>query len=68
MLIQEKIRGETLARGELREEDPARAGQPNQTAEVIEELAGPFGNSTLQNRVSGLVSTAAVQRPADRQP
>ena len=68
MLIQEKIRGETLAREELREEDPARAGQPNQTAEVIEELAGPFGNSTLQNRVSGLVSTAAVTRPADRQP
>jgi len=68
MLIQEKIRGETLSRAELREEDPARAGQPNQTAEVIEELAGPFGNSTLQNRVSGLVSTAAVTRPADRQP
>ncbi len=68
MLIQEKIKGETLARPELRDEDPARAGQPNRTAEAIEEIAGPFGNSTTQNRVSGLVTTAAVMRPGDRQP
>jgi hypothetical protein len=28
----------------------------------------PYGNSTHQNRVSGLISTTAVARPTDRQP
>jgi NADH-quinone oxidoreductase subunit B len=68
LLLQEKIRGETLANSALREEDPERTGRPNLPPEVIEELAVPFGNSTAQNRVSGLVSTSALARPADRQP
>ncbi len=68
LLLQEKIRGEALANGSLRAEDPERAGKPNLPADVIEALAGPFGNSTSQNRVSGLVGTAALARPTDRQP
>jgi NADH-quinone oxidoreductase subunit B len=68
LLLQEKIKGETLANEALRSEDPLRAGKPNLSPEVIEEIAGPFGNSTQQNRVSGLVGTAALARPADRKP
>lgn len=68
LLLQEKIRGEALANSSLREEDPERAGRPNLPPEVIEELAVPFGNSTVQNRVSGLVSRTALARPSDRQP
>jgi NADH-quinone oxidoreductase subunit B len=68
LLLHEKIRGEALANRALREEDPERVGVPNLPAEVIEEIAGPFGNSTKQNRVSGLVGTTAPVRPADRQP
>jgi NADH-quinone oxidoreductase subunit B len=43
-------------------------GLPNLPAEVIEEIAVPFGNSTKQNRTSGLVGTHALTRPSDRQP
>jgi NADH-quinone oxidoreductase subunit B len=68
LLLQEKIRGETLRNPTHRLEDPDRVGKPNLAAGVIEELAVPFGNSTQQNRVSGLVSTAALVRPRDRQP
>jgi NADH-quinone oxidoreductase subunit B len=68
LLLQEKIKGETLANEALRSEDPLRAGKPNLSPEVIEEIAGPFGNSTQQNRVSGLVGTGALARPADRKP
>jgi NADH-quinone oxidoreductase subunit B len=66
LLVHEKIRGESLARPELRAEDPERVGKANKLPEVIEQVALPFGNSTSQNRVSGLVSTAAVARPLDR--
>jgi NADH-quinone oxidoreductase subunit B len=68
LLLQEKIRGEALSNASLREEDPARAGRQNLPADVIDQLALPYGNSTKQNRVSGLVSTTAVARPTDRQP
>jgi NADH-quinone oxidoreductase subunit B len=69
LLLQEKIRGETLRQTSvLRAEDPERAGRPNATPEVIEQLTGPFGNSTKQNRASGLVATGALARPQDRQP
>jgi NADH-quinone oxidoreductase subunit B len=69
LMIQEKIRGEKLSESDrLRAEDPARVGRPNLPPEVIEELAQPFGNSTKQNRVSGLVATNALQRASDRQP
>jgi NADH-quinone oxidoreductase subunit B len=68
LLLQEKIRGEALANPHLRAEDPERAGRQNLPADVIDQLALPYGNSTLQNQVSGLVSTTAVARPADRRP
>ena len=72
MMLQEKIRGESLFDKELhqqlRHEDPERAGKANLPPEAIDEVALPFGNSTRQNRVAGLVSTAAVARPSDRQP
>jgi NADH-quinone oxidoreductase subunit B len=68
LMLHEKIRGERLSDAQLREEDPERVGQPNLPADVIEQIAGPFGNSTKQNRVSGLVGTNALARPADRLP
>jgi NADH-quinone oxidoreductase subunit B len=68
LLLQEKIRGEAMRNPVHRAEDADRVGKPNLPAGVIEELAVPFGNSTKQNRVSGLVSTAALVRPRDRQP
>ncbi len=68
LMLQEKIKGETLANETLREEDPGRTGVANLDPATIEAIAGPFGNSTTQNRVSGLVSTRALQRPSDRRP
>jgi NADH-quinone oxidoreductase subunit B len=68
LMLQEKIKGERLSNRKLREELPERAGQPNLDPATIEAVAGPFGNSTNQNRVSGLVSTRALARPSDRQP
>jgi NADH-quinone oxidoreductase subunit B len=69
MMIQEKIRGESLARhGEHRSEDPARVGRPEADDEEVLALSGPFGNSTLQNRPSGLVHTYPRNRPVDRAP
>src|SRR5690606_4241622 len=66
LMLQEKIKGESLRNKALRHEDPAKVGRPNLPAEVIDEIAQPFGNSTSQNRVSGLVSTKALARPQDR--
>jgi NADH-quinone oxidoreductase subunit B len=68
LLLQEKIKGESLSDKHLRDEDPANVGKANESPEVIEAIAGPFGNSTKQNRVSGLVSSAALTRPNDRIP
>jgi NADH-quinone oxidoreductase subunit B len=69
LLLQEKIRGESVRdTAVLRAEDPDRVGKPNLPADMIEQIAGPFGNSTKQNRVSGLVATGALARPVDRQP
>ncbi len=69
LMIQEKIRGETLGRHEeLRAEDPKRAGAPRASAEEVAALTGPFGNSTRQNRVSGLVQSDVTDRPDDRLP
>ncbi|HEX6373027.1 MAG TPA: hypothetical protein VF006_29160, partial [Longimicrobium sp.] len=36
--------------------------------EVVDRITLPFGNSTNQNRASGLVSTGAVVRVSDRSP
>ncbi len=69
MMIQEKIRGESLSRhAELRHEDPEMAGRPVGTEDVVEGLTGPFGNSTNQNRVSGFIHTTPQERPEDRLP
>jgi NADH-quinone oxidoreductase subunit B len=68
LLLHEKIRGEALKNEALRAEDAARVGLPNKPADVINQLAVPYGNSTQQNRVSGLLSTTAIARPTDRQP
>jgi NADH-quinone oxidoreductase subunit B len=66
MMIQEKIKGESLMDPALRAESAAAAGQPNLPPETIELVSQPFGNSTRQNRISGIGSTAATQRPRDR--
>ena len=44
------------------------ANLPLDAAKARDQVALPYGNSTQQNRVSGLVSTTAVSRPADRVP
>jgi NADH-quinone oxidoreductase subunit B len=67
MMIQEKIKGESLVNPALREEDPAAVGRPNLPPEAIELVAQPFGNSTGQNRGSGIESTSALRRPRDRE-
>jgi len=68
LMIHEKVKGESLANPVLREEDPARVGLPNLPRGVIDEVARPYGNSTTQNRVSGLVDTTALTRSSDREP
>ena len=68
LMLQEKIKGEQLSDKTLRAEDPTQVGKPNLPPEVIEAITGPFGNSTKQNRVSGLVSSTALTRPTDRLP
>ncbi len=71
LMLQEKIKGESLTKEiheEIRREDPDRVSRPNLPADVIEQIAGPFGNSTKQNKASGLVSTRALSRPRDRRP
>jgi NADH-quinone oxidoreductase subunit B len=66
MMIQEKIKGESLRNPGLRQESPGAAGQPNLPPETIELVAQPFGNSTRQNRISGIEPTSSTQRPRDR--
>ena len=66
LMIQEKIKGESLVNPDLRSENPDAAGRPNLPPEVIELVAQPFGNSSRQNRVSGAESGAAIVRPRDR--
>ena len=69
LMIQEKIREEKLSDHEaLRREDPLMAGVARAGAVEVAALTGPFGNSTRQNRVSGLVATDRTDRPEDRLP
>jgi hypothetical protein len=68
LMLHEKIKGERLADSYLREESAEAAGRPNLPPDVIEAITGPFGNSTKQNRVSGLTGTSALARPTDRLP
>ena len=61
MMLQEKIRGERLANHhELRAEDPALVAMPRASDEEVVALSGPFGNSTLQNRVGGIGARKAL--------
>ena len=66
MMIQEKIKGESVLNPVLREESPSAAGRPNFPPETIELISQPFGNSTRPNRISGLERTSAIARPRDR--
>ncbi len=69
MMIQEKIRSEQLSEHAVnRAEDPLGAGRPEANDVEVKALTGPFGNSTQQNRVSGLVQSDRVDRPHDRLP
>jgi len=69
LMVHEKIRQETLAEHMiLRAEDPAAVARPRAADEEVAALSGPFGNSTQQNRVGGLVQTDAIDRPGDRIP
>jgi NADH-quinone oxidoreductase subunit B len=67
LMLHEKIKGESITRPELRRElmDPTL---PALAEETVEAITVPFGNSTSQNRVSGLVGTGALARPGDRRP
>ena len=65
MMIQEKVRGESLSdHHELRDEPAEGTGQPRASAEEVRALSGPFGNSTRQDQSAGLVTEPA--RPSDR--
>src|SRR5690606_7928389 len=68
LMLHEKIKGESIRNVDLRAEDARAVGEPNLPEDVIEAITVPFGNSTKQNRVSGLVATRALARPSDRQP
>ncbi len=65
LMVHQKIKGESL-RDPLLRAERSDGSDPNLPAETIELIARSFGNSTGQNRVSGLESTAAVHRPRDR--
>lgn len=61
MMIQEKIRQESLNdHYALRSEDPATVARPRAAGEELVGLTGPFGNSTQQDRLSGLAVTPAA--------
>lgn len=66
LMIREKIKGESIADMRSREEDPERAGKPHLSPDEVELIAAPFGNSTFQNRVSGIESSSPILRPGDR--
>jgi len=67
LMIQEKIRRSSPTGQWVAEEDLVE-GLPTLSAETVDLITAPFGNSTNQNRSSGLISTGAVVRPNDRQP
>jgi len=65
LMLHEKIKGESITRSDLRYElpDPYVPALPD---EKVEQITVPFGNSTSQNKVSGLVQVTALKRPGDR--
>ncbi|HEX2204760.1 MAG TPA: NADH-quinone oxidoreductase subunit NuoB [Longimicrobium sp.] len=69
LLIQEKIRNSAPTS----EDEWSAVDQLPETGSYLPErtvnqITAPFGNSTNQNRASGLVSTGAVVRVSDRRP
>jgi NADH-quinone oxidoreductase subunit B len=69
LLVQEKIRNSAATSEDVwREVDDLPETNSYLPAEVVNALGAPFGNSTTQNRASGLVSTGAVVRVSDRRP
>lgn len=67
LMIQEKIKGESIRDPRLREERPEEVGKPELEPEEIELVAQPFGNSATQNKASGLEGwKPAVVNPRDR--
>ena len=67
LMIQEKIRRSSPTTDWVAEENLIE-GLPALGPEQLDQVTGPFGNSTQQNRSAGLVSSGAVVRPNDRQP
>ena len=67
LMIQEKLRRSSPSTDWVVDEDLVE-GLPALPAELVNRVAAPFGNSTNQNRMSGLVSTGAVAKPKDRLP
>jgi NADH-quinone oxidoreductase subunit B len=69
LLIQEKIRrSAATSEREWNAVDELPEAGSYLPPEVVERITLPFGNSTNQNRSSGLVSTGAVVRVSDRKP
>lgn len=67
LMIQEKIKGESIRDARLREERPEAVGRPELPPEEIERVAQPFGNSATQNKGSGLDGwKPTFVRPRDR--
>lgn len=67
LMIQEKIRRASPTSDWVAEESLIE-GLPTLPAATVDMITLPFGNSTNQNRTSGLSSTGAVVRPSDRKP
>jgi NADH-quinone oxidoreductase subunit B len=69
LLIQEKIRrSHATSQDEWNAVDQLPEGGSYLPESVVDHLTAPFGNSTNQNRSSGLISTGAVVRVSDRRP
>ena len=69
LLVQEKIRNSAATSEAVwRETDDLPESASYLPAEVVNAIGAPFGNSTSQNRGSGLASTGAVVRVSDRRP
>jgi len=69
LMIQEKIRqSAATSESEWNSVDQLPESGSYLPREVVDRITLPFGNSTSQNRASGLVSTGAVVRVSDRSP
>ena len=69
LMIQEKIRNSAAtSEDEWNAVDQLPETGSYLPQEVVDRITLPFGNSTSQNRASGLVSTGAVVRVSDRSP